>query len=74
MKTQSPKTPFTPCCEERLGQVRELDDALLRRGHALLDDSRNQDFSQWMDQQLESLETQFRSFMTRQSVRKSLGR
>lgn len=54
--------------------VEELDDTTLMSGHALLNKTRAQGFSQWMDEQLATLEVQFQHFTTPSSRRRSLGR
>jgi hypothetical protein len=54
--------------------VEDLDDTTLMSGHALLDRVRSEEFSQWMDQQLETLEDNFRAFSTSRTLRTSLGR
>ena len=54
--------------------VRDLDDATLRSGHALLDTDRAQAFAGWLDFQLNELEMEFQALSTPQSRRRSLGR
>ena len=55
-------------------RVEHLDDATLRSGHALLNQTRSRDFSRWMDQQLGRLEEQFRDYAINRSLRQSMGR
>ena len=59
---------------DSLGHVHQLSDAVLRRSHALLDDSRIPDLSGWMDEELDRLEARFDHFTTPGSFRKSMGR
>jgi hypothetical protein len=54
--------------------VEELDDSTLKSGHALLDQARAHEFCQWVDLQLENLESRFRVYSTARSIRRSLGR
>ena len=68
------KTPQNPSALSTPALVRDLDDSTLRTGHALLDASRSRDFSEWLDEQLDDLETQFQDYLTPQSFRRSLGR
>ncbi len=53
--------------------VEELDDTTLRCGHALLDSTRAEAFSRWMDLQLEELEARFWTYSTYRSVRAAIG-
>lgn len=61
-------------CKDRMGHVHEMSDVELRLGHALLDDLCNSEFAVLIDQGLDRLEAQFNGFVTRRSIRASLGR
>jgi len=67
-------TPQNPSVLSTPSLVRDLDDATLRSGHALLDGDRAQDFASWIDGQLEELELEFQALSTPQSRRRALGR
>ena len=54
--------------------VQELDDTTLKSGHALLDHTRAEAFCEWIDRELEDLESRFRDYATRRTIRTSLGR
>ncbi len=68
------KTPQNPLTGSTTALVKELNDTALRSGHALLNNTRAQEFSGWMDRQSALLEQHFLTFSTPQSVRRSLGR
>lgn len=67
-------TPQNPSALSATALVQDLDDATLRSGHALLDTDRAQEFSSWLDSQLDELDREFREFATPQTIRRSLGR
>ena len=54
--------------------VKNLDDATLRSGHAVLDDVRVGEFDEYIASRPEELEQQFCEYFTHRSVRKSFGR
>lgn len=69
---KSTKTLSNPWSTAAL--VEELDDSTLKSGHALLNQARAYEFCQWIDLQLEDLESRFRVYATARSIRRSLGR
>ncbi len=68
------KTPQNPSALSTPALVRELDDATLRSGHALLDANRAENFADWLDSRLNQLESMFDAYVTPQSVRRAIGR
>jgi hypothetical protein len=73
MRTKPLESPFA-CGTATVARVQQLDDAALRGGHALLDQTRVRDFASWMDERLLELGAKFGQYQTRSSVRKYLQR